>query len=525
MAAEADAGAPELEEGYYARNFEVVARTVAERYGDLLSTEEAGLIESFEGASEDAKRLFVRLASRKGPLFRRDLLDYPEIPGLDAAVGELRGLGLLDLGEGASAAELLELMRMPELRRLAQEPSQGRGDARGPGHLGRPRRPELLAHLFESRPGDELAAAVHERYPVLRPLGIEILRVLRLLFFGNLHQTWSELVVRDLGIVRFEAVELRRDLRLFPDRRSVDQVLELGLTRERVADLVREGELDAAVGLARRVATRAGDWHPLAQRHADRLLVRVGRELERAGRGASALELYGGAASPPARERCCRVLERIGRPEEALELARGIRAEPRDETEAYFAPAFVHRLERKLGLRSDPYHRRRRPRAELRLPPPDGSRRAPADAPRVTAMGDALGGSSVEWRVLQALEQQGREAIYSENWLWRSIFGLAFWEEIFAPVPGAFHHPFQSGPVDLFGPDFRRARGSALAARLGELRAWTELETRLWPVYEAKAGIANALVPWHEAFRSPLRSALGRLRGEPTAVICDRLSR
>jgi len=45
-----------------------------------------------------------------------------------------------------------------------------------------------------------------------------------------------------------------------------------------------------------------------------------------------------------------------------------------------------------------------------------------------------------------------------------------FWDAVFAPVPGAFFHPFQSGPADLHSPDFRLRRAPQFEAGFALLR-------------------------------------------------------
>jgi hypothetical protein len=42
------------------------------------------------------------------------------------------------------------------------------------------------------------------------------------MFFGNLHQDWSEFVLSDLGIFRYEAVALDAASRAFQSRADVD---------------------------------------------------------------------------------------------------------------------------------------------------------------------------------------------------------------------------------------------------------------------------------------------------------------
>ena len=58
-------------------------------------------------------------------------------------------------------------------------------------------------------------------------------------------------------------------------------------------------------------------------------------------------------------------------------------------------------------------------------------------------------GVAVEQQVVDHLAEQGRIGFFAENWLWKSLFGLAFWDILFAPLPGVFQHPFQLGPLDL----------------------------------------------------------------------------
>jgi Fanconi-associated nuclease 1 len=59
--------------------------------------------------------------------------------------------------------------------------------------------------------------------------------------------------------------------------------------------------------------------------------------------------------------------------------------------------------------------------------------------------------------------------VHAEGSAVRVLFGLLFWDIIFAPVPGAFETPFQSAPLDIAEETFLRARAPAIAARLVEL--------------------------------------------------------
>ncbi|MEM8997243.1 MAG: hypothetical protein AAGF23_20840, partial [Acidobacteriota bacterium] len=120
--AEVESGdATPLEDGYYTKSFLLVLDEVEARYADLLTSPERAFIDAFRGLGEAARRLYVRLAMRKGPVFRRDRLDYPEIDDLDGAAATLAEAGLLDHAEGEDTAVLLGALRRAELLELARD--------------------------------------------------------------------------------------------------------------------------------------------------------------------------------------------------------------------------------------------------------------------------------------------------------------------------------------------------------------------------------------------------------------------
>lgn len=484
-----------LPEGYYLGNFEKLLGTVAERYGDLLKAEEIAFLADFAALSLGARRLYVRLLSRRGPLVRRDRLAYAEIPDLAAAGAELARKAFADAGEDLPASEHLALLLREELLAVAAE-------------LGRPlpravKRPDAQAAL-ELDEDPRLLPLLCERWPSWRPLRLEVVQLFKLLFFGNLFQDLKDFVLHDLGVTEFESYDLSRERRLFENRHAIDSELQLRLLRLAVGRHLWEGEFETALELAQAVAAGRQAFHQRSRRHADHIFCGVAQAAERLGRPELAYGFYQLAERPPARERRARLLAAAGEALAALELCREIEAEPRDETEATFAPFFRAKLEKQL----DPA--RRRPRR----PPPALLELA---VERETA--------AVERLALGALAAQGRRGLYAENWLWKSLFGLAFWDIVYAPVPGAFHHPFQYGPYDLDSPAFRPARAAAIEERLAELAATPDLRPRLFATFESKFGKANALVSWHPGSREAIGLALELIRGPHLATVADRLSR
>jgi len=135
--------------------------------------------------------------------------------------------------------------------------------------------------------------------------------------------------------------------------------------------------------------------------------------------------------------------------------------------------------------------------------PPD----APAPSLRLRVPRHPSG--SVEQAALAAAA--GWSGFHTENTLWNALFGLAFWDILFAPVPGAFQHRFQSGPADLRGPEFHARRREAIEARLRELEAPGAPARLIRAVAARKRGVANAFVNWRALPPEHLEAALAAL--------------
>lgn len=52
----------------------------------------------------------------------------------------------------------------------------------------------------------------------------------------------------------------------------------------------------------------------------------------------------------------------------------------------------------------------------------------------------------------------------------RTIFGILFWDIIFAPIPGAFETPYQTAPLDISHESFYTSRQHLIDERLHDIR-------------------------------------------------------
>jgi hypothetical protein len=477
----------ELASGYHLENFLSLLRFVRGLYNDLLDTRERAYADQFELLSAPSQSLYVRLILRKGPLFRSDKLNYADIDDVDSAAQELIAAGLISTC--ASAGQLLTLLNKAEL--VALSPVAGAAKLR---------REALVAQVAAT-------LEIHEQplgFRYYRPLGTGRLRRFRLLYFGNLNQDFSDFVLADMGLLRFECYAIPASARLFNNRGNIDFLWLLYQLQDIADELIERQQTTTLIQFsAVLLATVPVVGPALIKRRWDRLLNRVARHLERCDQPHSALALYSVSQSPPARERSTRLLNSSGQTEAALALCRGIIEAPIDQQELAFAYRFGQRISKTLPAKQ-----------RIKAAVLDYTRR-----PLVLTRTQ----TSVEEAVRIFLEIDGGRCFYVENSLVPGFFGLAFWDIIFAPVSGAFVNPFQRGPLDLLGPGFSVARERAIADRLETLAQPGQLANRVQQTLLEKHGLANYFVHWQRLKPDLVALALARIPLRHWLVMFQRL--
>ncbi|MFM0182537.1 VRR-NUC domain-containing protein [Paraburkholderia aspalathi] len=472
---------------YYLLNFERALAWLAERYDDLLDAHEHGFLRDFAALPQPSRALLVRMLMRKGTLFRASRLSYDEIGCPLQAVAPLAMLGWVDTEPVLTLDDLFALTTRPELLLILAD-----AIALIPGAKGL-RKPDLLETLrpfYESEGAGE--GECDERGVTAQPLSAwhaqttdrvfhvaiaPLCERLRLMFFGNLQQDWSEFVLADLGVFQYEKVAFAPSSRAFQQRADVDVYLALHACREALewlpaGDAGSEAIDELVVAIA--AIETSNPW--LETRRA-KLLFRIGQHCERQQNWRAALAVYERCAWPGARHRRLRVLERSERFDEAFALALQAAAKPESEEEAQRIERMLPRLQRKRGERVARVAAARPvERSTLVLPRPD--------APQ-----------PVEYVARDHLTCDAAPVHYVENALINSLFGLLCWEPVFAALPGAFFHPFQRGPADLHAPDFHVRRAEQFAACLAQLDSHAYRETILRHL-QSKAGLQSPFVFW-----------------------------
>lgn len=256
---------PEL---YYLNNFRTALAWLVERYADLLTEEEQAFISGFAALAWQAQALLVRMIMRRGCHFRLSKLDYAEIGDCLAAAEPLLENGWVTEQAPLTAVEVAELLRKDEL--LAHLPLTDRRSNRKKSEL----LDQLLAQDLPAQSFSAWCPALNDRLLSLQV--DELCNRLRLMFFGNLAQHWSEFVLADLGIYRYESVDISPESRGFRTRQDIEDYLHLRELRVRF----EEGEAPEAV--LPPLLAFASD-NPYLTGRQSRQLFHLARQLERGG--------------------------------------------------------------------------------------------------------------------------------------------------------------------------------------------------------------------------------------------------
>jgi hypothetical protein len=106
--------------------------------------------------------------------------------------------------------------------------------------------------------------------------------------------------------------------------------------------------------------------------------------------------------------------------------------------------------------------------------------------------------------------------------LLNSLFGLLFWQAIFAPIAGAFFHEFQAAPADLHAPEFRSRRATLFARCFEQLESDAYRDT-ICRNFQSKQGIQSPFVFWGLVSEALLSVALNCLPREHLKVCFARI--
>ncbi len=479
-----------LDEGYYLKYFDIILQSVIDRYSDLLSKDENAVVTAYGSLSKNAKLLLVRLLTRKGPWILARSLNYVEI-NISSALKELIDSELITDQVSAELADIIILLKKSELIEITK--------ALGIDYSKKILKHDLLELLNENA---DPALLLHEirKIKAVKITFPEVIQIIYLLFFGNFEQTLSEFIIQDVGNITYENYQICVENRLFTCRDEIEKLFWLKNLNERLDENIETEDMGSILEIAEFLLQMDKSQAIRVQRRYQKLLYRIGYILEQSSNLEKALICYEMSRIPPCRERIVRINMKINNKEEAFSLAYKMFEAPMDFSEFDYARKFIKRSIKKDKtefLNPSKLEFKEIPEIELEL----------FREPEL----------KIEEQVINHLKMQNIVGWHTENMLIRAIFGLVFWDVIFAPFSGVFQHQFQRGPNDIRNPDFFSKRANLFSEGFLMMNA-DYLKKKVTEVWNEKYGIANLFVSWKYLSLEIVKLAIDNI---PADSICE----
>lgn len=456
-----------LPDKYYLDYFHYLLNFVEKNYQHVLDIPEYLFYQSFRELSEDAQCLYIRFSNRKGDFFRLSKINYSEINNLELAKNELLQKDFIRINENDDLTQF-HLFTKNELINLFDFLHHSQ------------KKEELIQELTEAD-----IPLLHQADEIAEVKKNEEVEFLKLLFFGHRGGKMTDFVIRDVGNVKIEDLKESNFKPWFSSREEAISMMHISQLKRMIYELQE-------AGLPLENYLDDLPWHswlsyPRSAKSAEKLLLKIGHHFEQQKMLGKGLNYYALIDKPPARERRVRIMDKIGSKEEAIDLAKEMQKSPKNAAELTFASDFLKRKGVRINrsmterLKSSP---------SIQIPPPE---------------------TNVENAVLSYYDAKGWNGIHAENFIWRGLFGLVFWEIIFDTSHGSFHHPLQRQPSDLNDPVFFETRQPLLKKQLSTFKNNASLYDYVDKKHQVKHGIANRFVSWHESLLPSLKAMIYQL--------------
>lgn len=489
---------PELPEKYYLDYFEYLLKFVQEKYKGILLPNEWRFLRKYYCLSEDARCLFIRFSNRQGLFFRNNKIKYSEIASIPDCIEELleaEFVSRLSPEKHVSIATyLLQIFTKPELLKLF-----------GNAELKKLPKADLIDAIIELWDFNKITAGLSNFDEIIKVDFEKEVAFMKFLFFGNRYLDMTEFVVRDLGLIQYHRHDEDELVARFETRKDAEDKWFISEQYELFKALQAEATPSEIYDWYLNVHESINDLSEVAVPSLERLTLRVGKYFEREKEYEKALEIFKLTAAVPSRERQVRALEKLKNTEEAIALCNEMIATAHNADEHFFATDFIQRLSTKK--------RSRKSTTEL-----------------LHAADTIAISSEYKYRVELGsmqyfIDDKGYEAAFSENHLWRAMFGLVFWDIVFDPALVAFHHPFQRRPSDLHLPAFYEKRKEQIINQLDSFTELNDLFVFMGNNFEKHAGIANPFVVWLDEIWTMTRKAVEVIGLEKTKLILHEMAK
>lgn len=458
---------------YYHEHFIEMLDFVAEHYSHTFLTEHGDFVEEFRALPRDAQCLYVRLVNRKGRVFARNRLRYPELGAMRALTDVLAADGWVSRPGAEHFDEVLDFLTRDEIYRVLLPRFTGLARSM--------KKAQLVAFARENIAGSEFIDALDTDRILVQGRADEV-RYLLFLYFGRIRNGLSQFTMRDLGLVRTQSLGDTYEPR-FGDRAEALENYFYATRLDRLGKFPTE-DVDA--------------WpepnFSSSSRLRDELAYQSGRQLEKSGDVKAALRRYTTGESARCSERAVRLLLAADLRDEAQRFLERCLDDPRSDEEWLVARDLYKRK----------FHQKRTSESTDML-----------RAGEVIDIDESMSGAP-ERAAAGHYQKLGHKAFRSENLLWRTLFGLLFWEELFGGEDATTASPFDFLPASLASGRFHEQYAAAIEARLSLLDDIGAAKREILKASTRHYGKANGVFRWRQSMNDAVMALLDH--AEPAAV-------
>jgi hypothetical protein len=465
---------------YYLDHYQYLLQFVDKLYQPLLSLNEKHFIKQYSQLSVQAKCLYVRLVNRQTLYYKIKNIHYPEINDIHLAIQELAQQGFIEFIDNLSKVEItrfLNIFKKSDLLKYFKLDSLSAKTI-------------LVQHLITSISMSELITPLIADDAIIAPLFRDEDRLLKFLFFGNIEPNMAEFVIRDLGKIKLVEFTPEQCVPRYKTRKQIDDCQLIS-----TAYAYFKGSKLSAIELYEwfiQWCNQHNHLDDMAKPTFDKLTLRLGQLLEKSRLLESALQVYKLTDKSPSLERQIRICKKLTKHSEAEKLHTYLQRKAQTAQDIYFAEDFANKaISIKLAKATTRYLKN----ANIIIL--DNTYR-----------------KQPEKGVIQYLLNGGQQARFAENYLWRGLFGLLFWEVIFDEKANAIHQPFQRAPTDLYQPCFLNNRREALMMKIELLNDSTTCLSYLQAIHDKYYGTTNPIFGWHPELFSLITECHKRLSAQ-----------
>ncbi|WP_100657909.1 exonuclease domain-containing protein [Alteromonas flava] len=455
---------------YYLDNFKECLAYIAGPCKHLLAPEQEQWLAYFDDLPNNSQCVVARLANRKHPLITRDSLYYPEIANNDEAISHVAELNWLRSIEASDISSILPLLTKADLVGMLRE--QG---IRCPSAYSK----QQLLELAEQQLSPQRATQsnITKRY-WLRNFDVT-LAYFMFLFFGHTHGTMTQFSMRDLGIMRTRK-DSRNTQSHFANHAEAQSAFYYAQLRDEVKNSI------SSMALRIELAALPEAFGHLAQRYRDEVLWLLGKAFLATDRP-YAMNLLRASQLDTAQEKWIRETYKDGDKAQVQQQLEQMLNDPPSDELLVFAKDF-------LALK---FKQKRTSRLTDLL----------QQTTSVLPIDEIYMGH-VERGVVDYYQRHGELALRTENRLWLTLFGLSFWDIIYADDPQSLSNEFDIRPKVLVENRLYQDHAEKIEKLLNDWQEPATFHQHLVATSARNYGKVNSLFQWHARLLEPLKLLL-----------------